>query len=233
MLPFLACALCLLAAKSAVAEDASDLFAPELGAEERLQTLLQRTRDAQASMSSFRASFVQHKESRLLLAPEESRGSFSFLAPARVRWEFVEPDKTTVLLTEEEMLTWYRDLGTAERLHGDARTGRMLQVIGAAQGLDRLRRYFDLSAAFPKDPEQPIRLLLSPRSNRVRKRVQEMEIWLHREHYVPIYVRYVEAAGDVTELRFTDLEINVELPESYFEIDLPPEVEVREVSDRP
>ncbi len=198
-----------------------------------------KAKEAQADLETLKASFTQRKESLLLLEPEESSGIFVYQAPSLARWEFLEPEATSVLLSEDEILTWYKSLGTAERLRGEGRSERLLQIIGSAQSLDRLRRYFELSAAFPKAEDQPIRLELSPRSSRVAKRIEDLEIWLDRTHFIPVYVRYVEAGGDTTELRFADLEVDATLAEDTFDLQIPSEVEVREVgssgqaNDRP
>ena len=52
----------------------------------------------------------------MLAAPEESKGTFSYAAPDKVRWEYTSPSPITVVIRGDEMTTWYRDLKRAETL---------------------------------------------------------------------------------------------------------------------
>jgi outer membrane lipoprotein-sorting protein len=52
---------------------------------------------------------------------------------------------------------------------------------------------------------------------------------IDRRLYLPVHVRFEEASGAVTEYWFSDLESNADIPSELFTLQLPPEVEVREV----
>ena len=56
-----------------------------------------------------------------------------------------------------------------------------------------------------------------------------MSLWIDRELFLPVRVRYVEANGDTTEYRFDHLRRNGEVPLSRFELAIPKEVEIRVV----
>ncbi len=68
-----------------------DPSAPGLSGTQRLQALLDRVRLEQEKLKTLEARFVQHQESSMLAAPEESKGVFSYAAPDRVRWEYRSP----------------------------------------------------------------------------------------------------------------------------------------------
>ena len=212
-----------LAATAAPSEDAArpDPDADGLTLSERFEALLARASHEQARLVTLEARFVQHKESALLLEPEESTGTFAFRAPDQVRWDYASPNPVVILARGEEMLTWYRDLDRVERRDLGPQHGRMLSFMGAGSSIATLQRYFTLSATFPQDRTAPYRLQLDPRFARVRKRIRSMTLSLHRELFIPVHLRYVEASGDVTEFHFTDLRINGEIPEDRFELELP------------
>ena len=207
-----------------------DPEAESLSAAERVEALLERAEAEQGRLTSLRASFVQIQEGPLLLEAEESIGTLHYLAPERVRWDFEPPADTVVVLTREEMLTWYRGLGEAERRRFDGPGGERLQrLLGAVPSLAELKRYFDLTVAFPADPSAPYRIDLEPRSSRVARRIREVQLQLHRTLYVPVQVRYVEASGNMTEIRFQDIETDLSVAEELFRLELPSEVAVREL----
>lgn len=221
------CATVALTVAPAAASALPDPDDPALDGDARVEALLARIKAQQADLRSLEARFTQTKESQLLLEPEVSRGTFSYRAPDLARWEFLAPNQTVMVIRDGEMLTWYRDLGTAEVVRVDQRSAQVEQYLSATNSLDRLRRYFDFATAFPKTG--PYRIELTPRYDRIAKRLSAMTIWFDRERYVPVKLAYVEPDGDTTELLFEQVEVNPDLPDDRFDFALPDDVEVRRV----
>ena len=211
-----------------------DPDAAGLSSGERLDALFARVKQQQRELRSLEADFVQRKQSELFVETEEARGTFSFLAPDRVRWEFTEPNPMVVVIDEEQMTTWYRDLGEADVMKIGRYSEQVFKYMGASGSLDTLLDYFKVRVTFPEDESQPYRLTLDPRYPRIAKRIEVMDLWIDREHYVPVRLRYVEPGGDSTEYRFRDLRVNPDISPEHFELDLPPDVERRgRGSDQP
>jgi outer membrane lipoprotein carrier protein len=221
---FLAC--CAAFATAAAAAPPPDPSAPGLSPSQRLAALVERVKLEQKKLRTLEADFVQHRESELLVAPEEARGAFAYQSPDKVRWDYLAPNPMTILIRGSEMTTWYRDLKRADRLDVGRYSAEVLRYLGASGSLEKLLEYFTVTAVFPKGDE-PYRLVLEPRFARVAKRVAEMTIWLDRRTFLPIRLRYVEAGGDTTEYRFTNLRLNAPLAADRFELDIPEGVEVR------
>ncbi|HEX4621498.1 MAG TPA: hypothetical protein VH208_08020, partial [Myxococcaceae bacterium] len=55
-----------------------DPMAPGLSGAERLQALLERVKMQQRQVRTIEARFVQHRVSAMLMAPEDSTGTFSY-----------------------------------------------------------------------------------------------------------------------------------------------------------
>lgn len=201
-----------------------------LGPTERVDALLERVRLEQSTIESLQASFVQHKESAMLLEPVEAHGSFAFAAaPDRVRWEYETPNPISILILDEEMTTWYRDIQQAERISVGKQSQRVLKYLGAGSSMDDLLEYFELTLTLPTDTSQPYIFDLAPRFDQVAKRLQGMTVWIHPEYFLPTRLRYIEADGDVTDLQFENMRINEGVPEEHFVLELPTTVEVRRV----
>src|SRR5687768_17178394 len=79
--------LALLAAAGAVHAAPPDPDAPGLSVDKRLQALVERVKLEQRQLRTLEADFVQRRESEFLAQPEVARGTFSYAAPDRVRWE--------------------------------------------------------------------------------------------------------------------------------------------------
>ncbi len=216
-------------AEDGIEAPVTDLSDERLSSGERFDALISQIKAKQSELQSLEASFVQTKQSMLLLEPEVSKGSFAYQAPNNARWEFTEPNNTVMVINDGEMLTWYRDLGTAERLAVDKHTSQIEQYLAATNSVERLRRYFDFTAAFPKDG-RPYRIELTPRFSRVAKRLTSMTIWFDREQFVPVRLNYEEPDGDTTEFVFEQVRVNLELPSDRFEIELPGDVRISTIA---
>jgi outer membrane lipoprotein carrier protein len=207
--------------------------APGLTLIERSEALLDRIRYEQKSLRTLEAEFVQNRVSEFLTAPEESRGAFAYSAPDLVRWDYLSPKPVSLVIKEDEMLTWYKDLGKAEKVKVGRASSQVFRYLNASGSLDTLMKYFAVTFAFPPagsaGAAEPYRLDLAPRFARIRKRLAAMSLWIDRQLFLPVRVRYVEANGDTTEYRFEHLRRNGEIPLSRFELAIPKEVEIRVV----
>lgn len=240
--------VCLVLAASASAETPApgnlNPDTPGLSAAERLDVLLQRIEAQRGALTTLRATVQERKTSPLLLQPEDVEGTFLFASPDRARWELrptgvpvagdgageVKPESTVIVLDGDEMLTWYRHLKRAERLRLEGRGRRMMQFFGPGSSLEDLRRYFDFRFTRSAQAEVPYRLELLPRNRRVARRVRHVTLDIDRRLFVPVYVHFEEAQGASTEYWFRDVEPDVDIEENAFDLDLPDDVEVREMA---
>ncbi|RMH19152.1 MAG: outer membrane lipoprotein carrier protein LolA [Acidobacteria bacterium] len=227
LIPILALAV-LAPAALARGDSLPDPADKSLSGAERVEALIEQIKRQQRQLRSLDARFVQIKHSSLLLEPEVARGTFCYQAPDLARWEFTEPNQTVMVIRDGEMLTWYRDLGTAERVRVDKHTAQIEQYLSATNSIERLERYFTMATSFPEDG-RPYQIELTPRYSRVAKRLKKMTIWFDRERYVPVRLTYVEPDGDTTEFVFEQVQINPDLPPERFDVTLPDDVEVRTV----
>lgn len=211
------------------AEVLPDPAAPGLEGNQRLQALIERMKLEQRAMRTLEADFVQHKNSALLAQPEQAHGKFSFQAPDRVRWEYDSPKAVTLLIRDQEMITWYRDLNRAERLNVGRYSSHILRYMGAGGSIQDLLQYFSVSFAIAKDPKEPYRLDLLPRYARMAKRLKSMSLWIDRQSFLPVRLLYVEPDGDSTEYAFENVRLNAVLPADRFELRLPESVEVKTI----
>ncbi len=201
---------------------------PDVAPEERLNVLVERLRIASSERRTMQADFTQVKESALLKEPLLASGVFSYEAPDRARWEFLEPEAVSLVISGDEMVTWYRDLGRAERYEVGKQSQKVLEYLGASTSIIALLEYFTVYLHMPEDPTEPYRLRLEPRFKRIEKRIKELEIWVEPERYLPVLLRYVEADDDVTEYRFDNFRVNEDIEEGHFELTIPAGIEVED-----
>jgi outer membrane lipoprotein-sorting protein len=205
-----------------------DPEASGLTASLRLSALIERVKWEQSRLDTLEADFTQERASEFLARPEASHGRFSYASPDRVRWEYVDPKPISMVIRGDEMLTWYRDLGRAEKVRVGRVSSQVFRYLNATGSLDSLMGYFAITFAAPAAGE-PYRLELKPRYPRIAKRLTGMALWIDRARYLPVRVRYVEPNGDTTDYRFENLRQNVPIPSDRFELALPKDVPVKVV----
>jgi len=219
--------LAVLPAARAAAAPPPDPRAPGLSGMARLQALIDRVKLEQRAVRTLQARFVQHRESSLLVKPEDSTGEFSYAAPNRVRWEYSAPNPITVVIDGDQMTTWYRDLGRADKLKVGRYSNQVFKYLGASGSMQTLLDYFTVTLEIPKSASDPYKLELAPRYARIAKRLRGMTLWIDPQRYFPTRVRYVEGDGDVTEYELKNLQVNPPLPGDRFVLKLPAGVETR------
>ena len=118
-----------------------DPDAAGLSLSQRFAALVERVQHEQKRLTSLEAEFVQEKASEFLATPETSRGTLSFASPDKVRWEYRSPKPISLVIAGETMLTWYRDLGRAERVKVGRLSSQVMQYMNASHSLDGKRNF--------------------------------------------------------------------------------------------
>jgi len=195
-------------------------------AAERLTVLVERVKAEQQKLKTLEARFVQVQESSLLAAPERATGHFSYTAPDRVRWEYETPNPISVVIRGEQMTTWYRDLKRAELIKIGRYSNQVFKYLGASGNMQTLLEYFDVRLT-ASAKGQPYKLELTPRFQRIAKRLKAMTLWIDDASFLPVHLRYVEADGDTIEYVFENLKKNGGIPEDRYVLQIPKGVETR------
>ena len=140
----------------------------------------------------------------MLAEPEESKGTFSYAAPDRVRWEYTSPNPISVVIHGDEMTTWYRDLNRADKLQGRPLLEPGLQVPGRQAA--RWRRSSSTSpstSTLPARGASPSGCELDPRFARIEKRLKaDGPSGSTTRPTCRCGLRYVEADGDSPSTQF-------------------------------
>jgi outer membrane lipoprotein carrier protein len=206
-----------------------DPLATGLTGPQRLTALVDRVRFEQKQLKTMEAHFTQQQESSMLAAPEASKGTFSYAAPDKVRWEYTSPSPITVVIRGDEMTTWYRDLKRAETLKVGRYSSQVFKYLGASGSLQTLLEYFTVRLKLPEKKGDPYRMELDPKYARIAKRLKSMTLWIDGENFFPSRLKYVEADGDTVEYQFSDMKRNGPIPADRFVLKLPPGVSTRTV----
>ncbi len=193
---------------------------------QRFHLLLERIQVEQKSLRTLESSFVLVQENELLVSAEESRGRLFYSAPEQIRWEYLEPRPLTVVISGDQMTTWYRDLGRAETARVGRYSDRVLRFMNATQSLEGLLEYFEAKVRFQGGEGGSHRIELLPKYKRIARRIKSIVLWIDPVTYLPARVRIEGADGGISDYRFLSMKVNGEIAPETFHLELPDDVEV-------
>ncbi len=176
-------------------------------------TSLTTFQSAAARISSIQADFVQEKQLAILKQPLISLGRFRFRDPDRFRWEYESPVQSVMLMNPTGITRYIFDQD-----HYVKDAGMRLQGVQVVlqQMIGWLRGRFDDDADFAIDCPQPDQIVLTPRQTGMAKMITRIELTLSATPGVIDHVSIYEDQTNYTVIRFRNVRLNVDIPDSEF-----------------
>ncbi len=174
--------------------------------------LIMGIREKAEHIKSLQAEFIQQKQLKILVRPLISKGHFLFKAPSSIRWEYISPVRSVIVLHRGKVKRFFAKDGLIVR---DA--GADLQVMQIVmQNITRwLSGHFAENPGFNMTVEEN-RILLKP-SNQISGMIDRIELLLSKEPGMIDTIIIYEDSENYTKIEFKMLEINGPLADSVFE----------------
>jgi outer membrane lipoprotein carrier protein len=199
MLAATALAATLLAASGSAADGAQALALAR-----KVQAVYEHTSD-------FRARFVQTYVYGGVGRKQVSRGTLAIKKPGKMRWDYAEPSKKTVILSGSRLVQYEPEANQAYvDEHFDATS--MNAAVTFLLGKGNLEKDFDVT------PGEGGALVLTPK--KPDPRVASITLTVGPNGEVT-GTRVVDGSDNVNQLAFEEIRRNVKLPDSEFELELP------------
>ncbi len=204
---------------SLVVAAAAPAAAPERPSAAEVVAALQARYD---NTASFRAAFRQEIESLALGQKLDSHGTVYYRRPGRMRWEFVAPEKQTVVADGRSI--WLYQETQRQVVKMELKSAfRTTTPLSFLVGLGKLRDDFDAELE-PSSATDVVRLRLRPRAK--DGDVGALELVLSAGTYDIVGAVVTDATGGMTRWRFSDLERNLALEDALFQFAIPNGVDV-------
>jgi len=179
-----------------------------------LLPILARGGDAESvRLRSVQAEFTQIKHLKILTRPLVSQGMLLFQAPQSLRWEYRVPLHSVMLMHEGRLQKLVERNGRFEPDHGAGvdTMGIVLQNIGNwLDGRLTDSPLFTVSRTGAQD------LVLTPKEPGLRTVISRIELHLGTQEGVVDRVTIVEGENAFTELTFSQVVLNREIPVQRF-----------------
>jgi outer membrane lipoprotein-sorting protein len=200
---------------------AGDAVSPEL------KEILAGFDRVQATIRTLSADFTETTTSHLLKDPIQAKGSLYLTKPSSVLWEYEEPEVMRFAISNDEYVGYFPQRKRAEKSDIHRWSERIFRIFGLGQTSAELGKFYTIRAADPgADPPGTNLLLLEPKKRRVRKRVEQVKLWISSSTHLPLRIELSGRDGYVRVIQLHDLRVNPDLSASLYNIEIPAGVTV-------
>ena len=196
---------------------------------ESLDQVLARFDKVQAGVHTLSAEFVQTTRNSLLKEPVVAKGEFYMTKPDSVMWEYTSPEPMRFVVSQGEYTGYFPERKRAERRDIKRWSEQLFRFFGLGQGSKELEKFYGISLG-PADPQMKgtYLLVLSPKKRRVKKNVEEVNLWVDATTLLPQRIDYVGKDGNERQIRLVNMHLNPELAAGMYTLQIPAGIPVSE-----
>ena len=193
-----------------------------------LTGVLSKMQIAHRNLRSMRAAMVQQRRNPQIGSTDTDYGTLIYKpggkGKSKLRVDYTRPDQKSVSVIGEN-LTFYEPrinqvLKTTLAKAAKGKTSSYSALVGLDSSLETLTR--DYNVEYVKDElvngKPATRLQLTPKGG---SPFSKIELWVSNEFWLPVQYQMFERNGDSTLVKFTGMEINPNLADSLFNVNIP------------
>ena len=189
-------------------------------------TVVDRIQDHYQHTQSFSAKFTEELTGTGRVKRTRS-GQVLYKRPGKMRWEFVLPQKETVVSDGHKLYDYQPDLNQVLELPLE-RAFKSAAPLAFLLGIGNMRRDFTASLPLSTPTDQLVHLILTPKGGGDR-----IEMGLDASTYDLMTVKVTDALGNTTSIRFSAVHTNVQLADALFNFQVPDGVDVVQAPGAP
>lgn len=171
-------------------------------------------RAAADAVKTVRADFTQEKHLPILKKPLVSTGRFAYQSPGDLRWEYLEPVRSILLMYKGETRRFLESEG---RLVPDQSAGLAAMSVVMDQITTWLKGRFDDNPMFAAELAAGGKIVLTPTAAGMAEMIDRIELQLADRPGAIDTVTIYEGEAAFTRLNFRNLRLNPQLDERLFQ----------------
>lgn len=173
----------------------------------------QEIKTAARQITSIHADFVQEKHMPILARPLVSTGTLDYRAPNGLRWEYLTPIRSILLMYDGRVQRYFQVDG---RLTKDAGLNAQAFNVVVQQITQWLNGDFDRNPAFRARLAPGPRIILEPRDKAFAAMIQRIEVVLAARPGIIRSVTIFEPGDTFTRLEFRNIIVNHTIDDAVF-----------------
>jgi outer membrane lipoprotein carrier protein len=184
--------------------------------------ILEQLKKAQESLKDFTADIKQVKISSLFTEPVVSQGKMRLKRPDRIWVEMYPPYPNITVLNQGVLLYYFPEEKVAQRYDVAGNPVLAKWLLFFQNPIETLGKDIQLleeragEAVLSIDPAEDLAAF------------QEIRITIDTANWMPKKLELLEKNGDRTAINYENVRINVGIPDSSFQLRLPPDVDIIE-----
>jgi outer membrane lipoprotein-sorting protein len=197
------------------------------GPAETLIQVLTRFDQVQGQIRTLSAEFVQTTRSPLLKDPIVAKGRFYLTKPDSVLWEYSAPEPMRFAVADGKYTGYFPERKKAEKRDIKRWSEQLFRFFGVGQGSKELEEFYEITLGEPAQAtDTAYQLVLTPKKRRVRKRFDEVRLWVDTTTLLPVRIEYVGKDGNEREIRLVNTRFNPDLAAGLYDVAIPAGVTV-------
>jgi outer membrane lipoprotein-sorting protein len=166
-------------------------------------------------VNTIESDFVQEKNLSILSNKIISKGHFCFKKTSNIRWEYLQPYHYLIIISNNKIFI----KEDKNQKQYDIQSNKMFQemnkfISGCIQG-DILKNEQEYKIGYFEDDKNYF-VSLVPKSEAMRKMLNEVQIWFNRNDLTVSRIAMVESGGDYTRIDFLNKILNTDIPLEKF-----------------
>jgi outer membrane lipoprotein-sorting protein len=144
----------------------------------------------------------------------------------KMRIEFYQPDRRTILRTGDSLFVFTPKINRVEEydLGKNREMVDQYVLLGFGTKSDNVRKSYDLNVIGETelDTRKTVQIELIPKSDRMRKQIAKIQMWIDESSWLPIQQKFFETgSGDYLIFHYTNVKKNLKIGDNQFKQDWP------------
>lgn len=147
---------------------------------------------------------------------------------SKTKLEYEKPELKTLLIDKSKVLIYEPKIKHLQEIDlGKNRSQEVFFITGIGQSGSAIAKSYDvrLLSEEPLNGVKTSVLELKPKSEKVSALFAKIVLWIDQSRWIPIQTRLTESSGDYLTIRFDNMEMNPNLPDKTFKLNIPSDVE--------
>jgi outer membrane lipoprotein-sorting protein len=145
----------------------------------------------------------------------------------RIMVDITKPEQQKMLVDQGKAMLYFPKLKQVQEYFlGKNQDKAEFLLIGFGTSNQDIRKFYDTTLVGEEviNGQKTSVLELKPKSTQVSALFNKIRLWLDQTKWIPIQSQLTEASGDYMIVKFTNIKMNVNIPESAFDLKMPKDV---------
>jgi outer membrane lipoprotein-sorting protein len=144
----------------------------------------------------------------------------------KMRIEFFEPDRRTILRTGDSLFVFTPKINRVEEYDLGKNRDLVDQyvLLGFGTKSDNVRKSYEVNVfgETELDHKKTVQIELTPKSDQMRKQIAKIQMWIDEASWLPIQQKFFESgSGDYLIFHYTNVMKNLKIGDNQFKQDWP------------